>query len=134
MSGIVVETRNSSQLNEYIGLFENTNGGSRIFKRETIVSIAGQNSGIPDKYYLSQNYPNPFNPTTTIPFSLPKKSRVTIEIYNSLGEKVSTLESKTLPAGAYRYEWDSEGLASGIYFYKMVADNFTEIRKMILLK
>jgi len=85
-------------------------------------------------YSLKQNYPNPFNPTTTISFSIPKTSRVTLEIYNSLGEKVSTLVSETLSAGKYNYEWDSEGLASGIYFYKMVADNFTEIRKMILLK
>jgi len=134
LDGEIIPTRQTTLVNEFIGLFENTNGGARIFKRETIVSIAGQNSGIPDKYYLSQNYPNPFNPTTTISFSIPNTSRITLEIYNSLGEKVSTLVSKTLPASTYRYEWDSEGLASGIYFYKMVADNFTEIRKMILLK
>jgi flagellar hook assembly protein FlgD len=89
---------------------------------------------MPGTFSLSQNYPNPFNPSTKISFFIPKEAFVKLEIYNSTGEKVSTLVSENLTAGNYKYEWNAKSLPSGIYFYKMTADNFVQTRKMILLK
>ena len=91
-------------------------------------------AGIPSYYTLSQNYPNPFNPTTTIEFALPRSGLIKLEIYNILGEKVSTLVSKHLMAGNYKYEWDAKDLASGLYFYRMESSDFVESRKMLLIR
>jgi predicted GH43/DUF377 family glycosyl hydrolase len=92
------------------------------------------NSIIPEGYSLDQNYPNPFNPTTTIEISVPKSEYVTLKIYNLLGQELSTLVSDKLQAGYYKFSWDARELASGVYLYKMQTGEFTEIRKMILLK
>ena len=89
---------------------------------------------IPAGYQLSQNYPNPFNPTTTIGFVLPRSGFVTLEIYNILGEKVSTLVSNHLTAGNYKYEWDAKDLANGLYFYRLKSSDFVQTRKMLLIK
>ena len=94
---------------------------------------------IPERFYLSQNYPNPFNPTTEIRYALPKDSRVRLEIYNVLGQKVRTLVNESQKAGYYRVCWDgkSQGgqmVASGIYFYRINAEGFNSTKKMILLR
>jgi photosystem II stability/assembly factor-like uncharacterized protein len=86
------------------------------------------------EFHLLQNYPNPFNPSTTISFSLPEVSFVTLKIFNSLGEEIETLLSKELSAGNYKYDWNAINLPSGIYFYKLQAGSFVETKKMILLK
>ncbi len=91
-------------------------------------------NNMPGTFSLSQNYPNPFNPSTKISFFIPKEAFVKLEIYNSTGEKVSTLVSENLTAGNYKYEWNAAEFSSGIYFYKIIADNFIQTRKMILLK
>jgi hypothetical protein len=91
-------------------------------------------AGIPESYALSQNYPNPFNPTTNIEFSIPKSEFVTLAVYNVLGEEVATLVSERLIPGKYRYDWNASNLASGVYFYKLEADKFTQTRKMLLLR
>jgi len=88
----------------------------------------------PREYQLSQNYPNPFNPTTTIEFSLPVTSMVTLKIFNLLGEEVERLFSDNLQAGSYRYEWNASHLASGVYFYRLEAGSYVETRKLILMK
>ena len=90
--------------------------------------------GIPDNFALSQNYPNPFNPSTTIAFNLPKASRVTLKVFNVLGEEVATLVSDRLSSGSYSYAWNASGLASGIYLYILKAEGFLQTRKMILTK
>ncbi len=92
---------------------------------------------VPDKFKLYQNYPNPFNPSTTIEFDVPKKSRVNLKLYNILGEEIFTIVNKELNAGNYREIVDLnrlKGLASGVYFYRIIADNFVQTKKMILLK
>ncbi|MEG8946937.1 T9SS type A sorting domain-containing protein [Rosettibacter firmus] len=89
---------------------------------------------IPSEFYLEQNYPNPFNPSTTISFSIPKSSFVNLSIYNSLGQKVSTLISKEMNAGYHSILLDASNLTSGVYFYKLTADNFVSVKKMILAK
>ncbi len=93
----------------------------------------------PWSFQLSQNYPNPFNPTTNIEFRIIVASRVSVDIFNSLGQKVKTLVDQELPAGSYATEWDGADdsgrkVASGVYFYRMQAADYTDTRKMTLLK
>lgn len=93
----------------------------------------------PTVFSLAQNYPNPFNPKTMIRFALPKDSWVKLEVYNILGQKVKTLVDEKLAAGVKEVEWDGrdgKGLevASGIYFYKIKADDFSDVKKMVMLK
>jgi hypothetical protein len=83
---------------------------------------------------LMQNYPNPFNSSTEICFSLERSSIVKLEIYNIIGQKVTTLVDGSLDAGPHRYIWQSGDIASGVYFYRIEADSFTEVKKMTLLK
>ena len=94
---------------------------------------------LPEEFTLSQNYPNPFNPATMIKFSIPVNTDVNLEIFNVLGQRVVTLVDQPLEAGVYEIEWDSKGgsgqdVASGVYFYRIKTDNYTEAKKMVLLK
>jgi hypothetical protein len=89
---------------------------------------------IPSAYALEQNFPNPFNPGTTINFSIPTEGFVTLDVYNSIGQKVATLVNETKTAGTYAVNFDASDLTSGIYFYKISSGNFAETKKMILLK
>jgi hypothetical protein len=89
---------------------------------------------IPKEYSLEQNYPNPFNPSTYIKFGLPKSGKVNIEIFNILGQKVTTLIDDFRPAGYHVIRFNANYLASGIYFYKIQAGDFVKIKKMILMK
>ena len=94
---------------------------------------------LPSDYNMSQSYPNPFNPTTTIEFNLPKRSNVTVKIYNLLGQQVQSLVDQEFSVGNYKVTWDGStsggGHAStGVYFYRIVTENFVETKKMVLLK
>ena len=91
-------------------------------------------SNIPDKFSLSQNYPNPFNPTTTINFSIPKSGFVTLKVYNVLGKEVASLVNEIKNAGSYAVDFSGSELTSGTYFYRIEAGDFTDVKKMILLK
>ncbi len=102
------------------------------FMFDQIVSV--ENEEIPIEYALHQNYPNPFNPSTSIQFSISQTSFVTLEVFNALGEKASVLVSEELGVGTYNYDWNAENLPSGIYFYQLQTPNFTQTKKMILLK
>lgn len=99
-----------------------------------ITSVIEEKEEIPVKYELFQNYPNPFNPSTKIRFTLPKKTEVTLEIYNVIGEKVEELLNSTLNSGVHEIEFSNSKLASGIYYYKLKSGDFVKIKKMILLK
>ena len=94
---------------------------------------------LPTEFGLSQNYPNPFNPTTTIAYQLPQASAVKISIFNTSGQMVRELVDTFQPAGSYRVQWDArdqrgQRVASGIYLYRLRADGFTTMRRMVLLK
>ena len=94
---------------------------------------------LPQEFSLNQNYPNPFNPETTIEYYVPERSHITIEVFNIIGQKIRTLVDELKSAGDFRTNWDgknSNGIraSSGIYFYLLKAGNFTEIKKMVLLK
>ena len=89
---------------------------------------------LPMEYALYQNYPNPFNPTTRIRFDLRERSHVLLEVYNILGQKVVTLLDRSMDAGRYNADFDATRLASGVYFYRITANNFTDLKKMILIR
>jgi hypothetical protein len=102
--------------------------------QENPVSVKNRHSSLPGKFELGQNYPNPFNPTTTISFTLPSKSFVSLKIFDALGREVSTLISEEMPAGTYTRQWNAGRLASGMYFYRLQAETFSETRKLVLLR
>ncbi len=81
-----------------------------------------------------QNYPNPFNPTTNINFGLPVDSKVTIKIYDITGREIKTLLNDTKTAGYYSVMFDASGMSSGVYFYKIQIDGFSEMKRMLLVK
>ena len=81
-----------------------------------------------------QNYPNPFNPSTNIKFELPKTGNVKLVIYDVLGREVETLLNEKLNAGSYEAVWNADKYSSGVYFYKLETGDFTQTKKMILMK
>ena len=91
-------------------------------------------SDIPVQFELMQNFPNPCNPNTNIQFALPERSFVKLDVFNSLGEKIKTLISEEFDAGTYNYDWNANGLPSGVYFYTLNAGNFVDTKKIVLLK
>jgi hypothetical protein len=90
-------------------------------------------SNLPDRFVLYQNYPNPFNPSTIIAFDLPRREEYKLTILNTLGQTVYEESGEALP-GRVEIEWNSEGFASGAYFYKVTAGEISLSRKMLLLK
>ena len=88
----------------------------------------------PNKFELMQNYPNPFNPSTTIKYQIANNSFVTLKVYDILGKEIATLVNHNLKAGQYELQFNASNIPSGIYFYKIVAENFTDVKKMILVK
>ncbi len=98
------------------------------------VGLQSLSNELPLHYGLSQNYPNPFNPSTKIKFDISKSSNAEIKIYNILGNEVADLMHEQLNPGSYEVEWDASSFASGLYFYKLVAGDFVETKKMVLLK
>jgi len=95
---------------------------------------------VPEGFVLDQNYPNPFNPTTTISFGLPAVSRVRVDVYNALGERLETLVDRELDSGYHQVSWTAR-VASGMYFYRMEAvavsnpgQRYVETKKMVLTK
>ncbi len=89
---------------------------------------------IPSAFVLHQNYPNPFNPKTMINYQLPMTSEVQLSIFNLLGQKVATLVDKNQNAGTYQVEWDANTFASGVYYYRLDTGDFTNVKKMILIR
>jgi hypothetical protein len=86
------------------------------------------------KYQLMQNYPNPFNLSTMITYQLPKTDDVELSVYNLLGQKVATLVSGKIAAGQHQVEWNANGFAGGLYFYRLETRSFTQTAKMLLIK
>ncbi|MBC8484939.1 MAG: T9SS type A sorting domain-containing protein [Bacteroidetes bacterium] len=116
---------------------DNYNNGAAISL--DLVDIAGTIVGVtnnqtPVAYDLSQNYPNPFNPTTTINFSISKPGLVTLKVYNVLGKEIATLVNDPKVAGSYSVNFNGENLSSGVYFYRLEANDFVAIKKMVLTK
>jgi len=117
-------------------LFMDNHNSGNMATRDIITDVPDQEEepSLPRTFLLAQNYPNPFNPLTVIEFSLPERSDVSLEIYNILGRKVTTLVDGSLRAGNYEIEFDGTGYASGVYFYRLKTNTQQSTRKMILLK
>jgi lysophospholipase L1-like esterase len=108
---------------------------------DTTTAVDVKTGNQPNTFSLLQNYPNPFNPSTKILYSIPKESFVTLKVYDSLGNEITTLVNEEKPAGNYEVDFNAanlpagrQGLSSGIYFYKLTAGNYSKVRKMILMK
>lgn len=99
-----------------------------------LVSVPEQVSSLPSEFKVEQNYPNPFNPSTTIRFSIPTTTRLSLKVYNTLGQEVATLAEGEFSAGTYSVQWNAAGFASGVYFYRLQAGSRAETKKLILLK
>ncbi len=100
----------------------------------TLSGLEAEPGNLPQSFSLYQNYPNPFNPTTVIKYSLPVASKVKLEIYNLVGQKIATLVDKKQSAGSHTVDFNAANLASGVYLYKITAGSFSAVRKMVLLK
>jgi hypothetical protein len=99
-----------------------------------LTGIKNASPTTPETFNLRQNYPNPFNPTTTISFILPSKSFVSLKVFDLQGREVATIVSEELSVGTYKYQWNATNRTSGVYFYRLQTDSFTETKKLILLK
>jgi hypothetical protein len=117
-------------------IWEDSSAGHiQLFGRRQLYPVGDvSDEGIVDGFLLGQNYPNPFNPSTKIKYFIPEMSEVTFKIYDVLGNEIATLVNEEKPTGEYEIEFNATGLPSGIYFYKLVAGEYTQTRKMILLK
>ena len=98
------------------------------------LDVRNLSTEIPNEYTLSQNYPNPFNPTTNINYKLPKDGFIKLVVYDALGREMETLVNEKQTAGTYEATFDASKLTSGIYFYRLTAENFSETKKMLLIK
>ncbi|MCP5062250.1 MAG: T9SS type A sorting domain-containing protein [Ignavibacteriae bacterium] len=136
-----VESNYSHDDYYYKVLARDNQGKESVYSNE--VSITGlmakyaeqtKEKEIPSEYFVAQNFPNPFNPTTTISYQLPKASNVILKIYDVLGKEVAELVNENKSAGKYNVSFDANNLPSGLYFYKIQAGEFTETRKMLLMK
>jgi hypothetical protein len=99
-----------------------------------VTGVVGNQNNVPKQYGLTQNYPNPFNPTTVIAYQLPKAGNVKLIVYDLLGREVKTLVNEFKQAGSYNVSLDASELASGVYFYRINAGDFTDVKKMMLIK
>jgi len=99
-----------------------------------IIGVNPISTETPSNYSVSQNYPNPFNPTTKINFALPKSGLVTLKVYDVVGKEVATLVNEVKNVGTYSVDFNASNLSSGIYFYKVSVNGFSEVKKMMLVK
>ena len=139
--GFVKGFGTSTNSNSYSYLDRNV--GGKFFYRLKQIDFNGSfkysktvevNTSKPFAFVLNQNYPNPFNPSTTISYSIPEKSFVSIKIYNVLGNVVASLVNNQVDAGEHNVQFNAAGLSSGVYFYTIKAGNFSATKKLMLLK
>jgi len=116
-------------------IFAGTDGSS-VWKRPLteVIGIKPISSKIPDKYSLLQNYPNPFNPTTNIEFTIPKTGLVKLTVFDLNGRELAALVNEVLKVGKYSVDFNANNLSSGVYFYKLQANDFVQTKKMIIIK
>jgi hypothetical protein len=99
-----------------------------------LTSVQPNSQLIPNEYGLHQNYPNPFNPSTSISFSIPNNGIIKLIVYDITGSEVSVLKNDFMMAGSHKITFNASGLSSGVYFYRLIAEGFTETKKMMLVK
>jgi len=135
LSGISSTILRMNFVNSQTGWIVGKNGV--ILKTTTggvVTGFTQTSSEIPNKFSLSQNFPNPFNPSTRINYELPITNYVSLKVYDALGNEVETLVNENQNAGSYSVDFDASQLPSGIYFYKLFTENFSETKKMVVVK
>ncbi|MDD5360806.1 MAG: T9SS type A sorting domain-containing protein [Ignavibacteria bacterium] len=125
---------NSAVFNNLTGLVYNTGWTYTNPIPCFVVGIHNISTEIPKSFMLSQNYPNPFNPVTMIKFSLPHATNVSLKVYDMLGREIANLVNGFKNAGEYIVDFDASSLTSGVYFYRMEAGSFVEIKRMVVVK
>lgn len=133
---------NSNSPKDYAFVDKNPVGGSKFIYRLKQIDNDGKFTYsneveaeiVPNEFKLDQNYPNPFNPATNIKFALPKAARVTLVVYNLLGEKVGELLNEEKEAGYYEVQFDGSSMSSGVYIFRLTAEKFVQTKKMTLIK
>ena len=108
-------------------ILRTTNGGATFVEEEEMDEM-------PTEFLLFRNYPNPFNPSTSIQYAVSSRQFVTLKVYDILGNEIETLVNEEKSTGTYEITWYAENLPSGVYFYKMTGGNYSETKKMLLLK
>jgi hypothetical protein len=108
--------------------------GQGVFEYTWITTGIGNNTEIPSEYKLEQNYPNPFNPGTIISYSLKENGYVTLKVFDILGKEVAALVNARQNAGTYNVEWNAGNFSSGVYFYKLTTEKFSDTKRMMLLR
>jgi hypothetical protein len=116
------------------GWLDNGQTGATWVFTGTTTEVQEHDPNLPSEFSLQQNYPNPFNPSTSIQYAIASRQFVTLKVYDILGNAVATLVNEEKPAGSYEVNFDSNGLSSGVYFYKLIAGSFSETKKMILMR
>lgn len=118
----------------YTGLSASNWTSNIYFDSENLISSITNTSTIAESYKLEQNFPNPFNPSTTIRFSIPSSSLVKLAVFDITGREVATLVNEHLSSGTFEYDFNATNLTSGVYFYKLSTNEFSEVKRMMLVK
>ena len=129
----VPQSRGVAVNGKYVYVTEKMDGLT-VYSNDLVTSVEGDESFIPENITLHQNFPNPFNPTTNILIELKENSFVTLEVFNSLGQKVAVLLNNQLSAGSTNVVFDASSLSTGVYMYRLNANGFVLGKKMILIK
>jgi hypothetical protein len=108
--------------------------GNTVFKRVDLLTGVAEKGTPPGNFRLFQNYPNPFNPSTTIRYALPGRAHVTLTIFNTLGQKVATPVNESQEAGYHDVRFDGSGVASGVYFYRLMAGEYVATKRLLLIR
>jgi len=127
----IVDINNDTDFDLFVG---NVKGGLYYYENWDVFGIQQIGNEIPNGYKLWQNYPNPFNPTTNIKYQIIKNSHVKLNVYNVQGKEITTLVNEEQSYGTYQVDWDASNFPSGVYYYRLKAGNFSEVKKMVLLK
>ena len=133
--GVWVPGNDSFSFGDIAGNYYSWSGSLVMLRYRVITTDVAQGSGeMPTQLELTQNYPNPFNPSTTIRYSLPHTSFVTLSVYNTLGQEVAQLVNEQQQPGYHEAVFRGDRLASGVYFYRLEAGQFTSVKKLLLVK
>jgi hypothetical protein len=127
----IIDINNDGDKDMILG---NAKGGLFFYENWDVFGIQQVGNEVPAEFNLHQNYPNPFNPVTKIKFDITKNSNVEIKIYDAVGKEIAVLVNMNLSAGRYEADWNASAYPSGVYFYKLAADSYTDTKKMILIK
>lgn len=126
---VAEELQRLGPLEKYIGM-----PVSDVIFQTMVTDVEDDQSSIPSEFNLAQNYPNPFNPATSIQYQVSSNSQVLLKVYDLLGREVATLVNEQKPVGIYEVRFDATGLSSGVYYYKITAGDYSETKKMVLLR